>query len=111
MSILLDESVPVQLAGALPDHRVETVASMKWKGRENGELLAGAEQAGFEVLVIADKNLRYQQNLAGRRIALVELWTNHRPTLERHFSDIAAAVAGVKAGQYLIIEDPAPRAS
>jgi predicted nuclease of predicted toxin-antitoxin system len=106
MKILLDESVPVQVARALANHHVETVASLNWKGRENGDLLAGAEAAGFDVMVIADKNLRYQQNLSGRRIALVELWTNHRPTLERYFAMIAAAVAGVSQGQYVIVNEP-----
>jgi len=55
------------------------------------------------VLVIADKNLRHQQNLQGRRIALVELWTNHRPTLERHFARIASAVDPVRPGEYVIV--------
>ena len=106
MKVLLDESVPVQVRNALVGHHVSTVTEMGWNGRENGELLAAAEQAGFEVLVIADKNLRYQQNLSGRRLALVELWTNHRPTLERHFSQIAAIVGAAKAGDYLVVTQP-----
>jgi hypothetical protein len=106
VKVLLDESVPVQLRGALPAHDVETVSGIGWKGRENGDLLAAAEQAGFDVLVIADKNLRHQQNLRGRRLALVELWTNHRPTLERHFLYIALAVASAVPGDYVVVPPP-----
>lgn len=106
MRILLDESVPAQVRNALPGHEVNTVSELGWKGRENGELLDGAEGAGFDVLIIADKNLRHQQNLGGRRIALVEVWTNHRPTLERHFGRIAAIVGSARRGDYLIISEP-----
>ena len=106
MKVLLDESVPVQVRTALPTHDVTTVSELGWKGRENGELLDAAEQAGFDVLVVADKNVRYQQNLRGRKIALVELWTNHRPTLERHFAQIASAVAPVRPGDYVVVPPP-----
>ena len=108
MKVLLDESVPVQVRGALSRHDVETVGRLGWKGRENGELLAAAEGAGYEVLVIADKNLRHQQDLRGRTIALVELWTNHRPTLERHFDSIASAVSAAKPGEYVVVVPPPP---
>ena len=106
MRVLLDESVPVQVRAALPAHDVTAVGEVGWKGRENGELLDAAEQAGFDVLVIADKNLRHQQNLQGRRIALVELWTNHRPTLERHVAHIASAVAAAQPGSYVVVPPP-----
>ena len=106
MKILLDECVPVQVRNALAGHQVATVSGLGWKGRENGDLLAVAEQAGFDVLVIADKNLRHQQSLHNRKIALVELWTNHRPTLERHFATIAQAVASAAPGAYLIVSGP-----
>ena len=65
-----------------------------------------AEAAGFEVFVTADKNLRYQQNLSSRHIAILELWTNHRPTLEKHFPEIHAAVERITRGQYLAIGTP-----
>lgn len=57
---------------------------MGWQGVGNGELLDHAEADGFRLLIIADKNFRYQQNMRDRRIAILELWTNHRPTLENH---------------------------
>jgi hypothetical protein len=103
VKVLLDESVPVQVKGALAAHQVATVSRLGWKGRDNGDLLDAAEQAAFEVFVLADKNLRYQQNLASRRTAIVELWTNHRPTLEQYFPEIASAVAGSTPGAYIIV--------
>jgi hypothetical protein len=72
----------------------------------NGDLLAAAENAGFDALVLADKNLRYQRNLSGRRIAIVELWTNHRPTLEKHFPLIKSAVNRATLGAYVVVSHP-----
>ncbi|HXE55817.1 MAG TPA: hypothetical protein VN541_22525 [Tepidisphaeraceae bacterium] len=106
MRILLDESVPVQVRNALGGHVVASVNTLGWKGLENGRLLNEAESHGYDVLIIADKNLRHQQNLTTRRIALVELWTNHRPTLERHFPLIASAVARATPGAYVIVSPP-----
>jgi len=104
MKILLDECVPLQVRHALPDHEGATAQGVGWGGIANGDLLDKAEQAGFQVFILADKNLRYQQNLSGRRIAILELWTNHRPTLEKHFTEIRAAVEKLPAGEYFILE-------
>jgi len=68
--------------------------------------LVAAENAGFDALVLADKNFRYQQNLSGRHIGIVELWTNHRPTLEQLFPVIAAAVDILTSGAYVIVSRP-----
>lgn len=103
MKILLDESVPVQLRRALPRHQVLTVHALGWKGKGNGDLLSAAEAAGFDAIILADKNLRHQQNMAARRVAVIELWTNHLPTLQRHFPMIALAVDGVGSGSYTIV--------
>jgi hypothetical protein len=106
MRILLDEWVPVQLRQALPEHEVVITQRMGWAGIGNGDLLDLAERAGIEVFIVADKNLRYQQNLSSRRIAILELWTNHRPTLERHYAEIRAAVAQIRPAQYLVMDAP-----
>ncbi|MBA2434987.1 MAG: hypothetical protein H0V54_07900 [Chthoniobacterales bacterium] len=103
MRILLDESVPVQVRKALLDHDVRTAVEMGWRGISNGKLLENAKAAGFDLLIIADKNLRYQQNLAARGIGILELWTNHRPTLERNFDRIRAAVESANIGKYLTL--------
>jgi hypothetical protein len=102
--VLLDESVPVQVRDALDDHLVITAVEMGWRGISNGELLDRAEAEGFDLVIVADKNLRHQQNLAKRRIAILELWTNHRPTLERHFLRIRDRVQSTTSGRYMIFE-------
>lgn len=106
MRILLDECVPIQIRGALPAHEVSTAQRMGWGGLINGDLLDAAEKAGFDLFIVADKNLRYQQNLAGRRLAILELWTNHRPTLEKHFDAIRSAAESMKPGEYRTMDAP-----
>ena len=73
MLVLLDNNVPRGVARALTGHSVVEARERGWAEARNGELLRNAEESGFDVLVTADKNIRYQQNLAGRRIALVIL--------------------------------------
>jgi predicted nuclease of predicted toxin-antitoxin system len=104
MKILLDECVPLQVRQALPNHEVTTAQRMGWGGISNGDLLDKAEREGFKVFIVADKNLRYQQNLSSRRIAILELWTNHCPTLEKHFTEIRTAIEKLSAGEYFILE-------
>jgi hypothetical protein len=70
-------------------------------------LLAAAERAGFDVVVTADKNMRYQQNLEGRKMALVVLGTPQWPIVKLHLEKIAAAVNVATAGGYIEVELPA----
>ena len=106
MRILLDECVPAQVRNALAGHDVSTVQMQGWTGIKNGYLLAAAEAAGFDLFILADKNLRYQQNLDGRRLAILELWTNHRPTLEKHFPLIRAAAESIQPAEYRALDSP-----
>jgi hypothetical protein len=106
MKILLDEGVPAQVRLALTGHKVVTAQKAGLGGRSNGDLLSAAEQAGFDCLIIADKNLRYQQNLRNRKLAILEWWTNHRPTLEKHFPRIQSAITAITPGEYRILEKP-----
>src|SRR5436309_595782 len=106
MKILLDECVPVQVRNALVGHDVSTLQRMGWGGISNGELLHRAEQNGFDLFVVADKNLRYQQNLKGRKLAILELWTNHRPTLEKHLDKIKTTAERFSAGEYVFLDNP-----
>ena len=106
MKVLLDECVPVQVRNALAGHEVFSAQQRGWAGIKNGDLLSLAEQAGFDLFVLADKNLRYQQNLKARRIAILERWTNHRPTLEKHFPLILQTAQAVPAGVYYQLERP-----
>ena len=73
---------------------------------ENGELLALAEAKGFEVLVTTDQNLSYQQNLKGRKIALVVLGKGQRGLIKPHIPQIVAAVNAATPGSFTGIEIP-----
>ncbi len=74
-------------------HEVSTFVETGWNLRlENGELLKGAEKAGFDVMVTSDQKIRYQQNLTGRRLALVVLGSNIWPIVREHRAEILAKV-------------------
>ena len=75
MLVLFDHSTPAPLSSYLTGHIVTKAKDRGWDKLTNGDLLAEAERAGFDVLLTADNNMRYQQNLAGRRLALVVLST------------------------------------
>lgn len=75
MKILIDECVPAPFARLLSQHTCRTVEQCGWRGIQNGALISLAEKE-FDLSVTADQNIRYQQNLAGFRIAVVELSTN-----------------------------------
>jgi predicted nuclease of predicted toxin-antitoxin system len=73
VGILLDEMMPRRFADALVGHDIAHVVDLGWRQVTNGQLLSLSESAGFAVLITKDSNLPYQQNLAGRRIAVVVL--------------------------------------
>ena len=73
MRILFDHGTPFPLRSSLSGHIITRTQDMGWDRLSNGELLTVAEQSGFEMLLTTDKNIRYQQNLAGRKIAIVVL--------------------------------------
>ena len=79
MFILFDHVTPKGIARALVGHTVTKAKDRGWDTLSNGDLLDAAETDGFDVFVTADKNMRYQQNLSGRRIALVVLGTPQWP--------------------------------
>ena len=106
MRILFDHVTPRGVARFLPGHIVTKVKERGWDTLTNGDLLAEAEQAGFEVLLTADKNMRYQQNLTGRRIALVVLSTPQWPLVRLHTEKIAAAVNAATPGSFTEVEIP-----
>jgi predicted nuclease of predicted toxin-antitoxin system len=101
MLILFDHVTPAGIARFLPDHTVTKAKDRGWDTLTNGDLLAEAERAGFDVLLTADKNMRHQQNLRGRRIALVVLSTPQWPVVRLHVARIAAAVSAATPGSYI----------
>ena len=104
MRILFDHVTPRGVAQALAGHTVITAQERGWDTLGNGELLEAAERAGFDVVVTADKNMRYQQNLEGRRIALVVLGTPQWPIVKLHLNKIAAAINAATTGSYTEVE-------
>lgn len=100
MRIILDENLPKPLKRVFPAHAVTTVQEQGLAGTFNGALLARLEGA-FDVFITADKNLRYQQNLSGRQLAIVELPTNRLPLLRPLFPRIVTAVESVIPGAYV----------
>ena len=106
MRILFDHGTPFPLRGALTGHSIARAQDLGWDRLSNGELLTAAEQAGFALLLTTDKNIRYQQNLAGRTIAILVLGTSQWPVLRRHVQRIADAVNAVTPGSYTEIEIP-----
>jgi hypothetical protein len=105
--ILFDHGTPKGLVRALFGHTVHTAQSRGWDTLSNGALLNAAEAAGFELLLTTDRRIRHQQNLQGRRVALVVLTGTTRWSLVRqHAGRIAAAVASATPGSYAEVEIP-----
>lgn len=106
MKILFDQGTPVPLRKHLTRHEVSTAFEKSWSHLQNGELLQQAEEEGFEVLITTDQNLRYQQNLRERKIAIVVLMTTSWPRIQKNIATVVESINGVKAGDYLEVAIP-----
>lgn len=100
MKVIIDECLPRPLKSLLAGHDYRTVKEMGWDGVKNGELLLLADKS-FEVFVTGDKNLRYQQNLAARQIAIILLPTTHWPTIRLHVTEVQQAMNAVQHGDFI----------
>jgi len=101
--VILDHCVPRPFLDLLADCIASTAHEMGWSSLKNGELLNAAEAAGFEVLITADRGLRYQQNLAGRRIAIIELPTNRLRLVVAYAPQINSLSSMALPGSYLTL--------
>lgn len=99
MRVLFDQGVPAPLRDHLRGHEVQTAFELGWSALSNGELLAAAEPK-FDVFVTTDRNLRHQQNLAGRRIAVLVLPTTSWPRLQAITGRIAKEIGSLQPGVY-----------
>jgi len=106
MRILFDQATPLPIRPYLKGHEVRTAAQLGWDQLKNGELLVAAEAGGFDVLLTTDKNIRHQQNLVGRKIAVVVLGLQQWPSLRPHAQLVAEAVNAAVPGSYTEIELP-----
>lgn len=100
MKILFDQGTPVPLRRYLPGHSIDTAYEKGWSALTNGDLLKIAEQEGYELLITTDRNLRYQQNLTTRQIAIVVLLSTSWPRIQIHTDRIQALVESVTPGEY-----------
>ena len=104
MKIIFDQNVPRALARNLGPHQVTRSAEKGWQELKNGDLLAAAEAAGFDLLITCDQNLEYQQNLTGRKIAIIALSTNNWPLIRERAEAVVTAVAKAKPGTYRTVD-------
>jgi predicted nuclease of predicted toxin-antitoxin system len=104
--VLFDQGTPVPLRRLLTQHEVITAHERGWSQLKNGELLDSAEKEGFAVLVTTDVNLKFQQNLASRKLAIVVLTTTSWPRIQRVASAVVAAVDSAAPGTYVEVEVP-----
>jgi hypothetical protein len=100
MKAIIDECVPHLVKRRLAHRQIKTVQEMGWTGAKNGELLRLVEEL-FDVFITSDKNLRYQQNLKDRKIAIILLPSNQVPIVENLLSQIDDALENIQLGDYL----------
>jgi hypothetical protein len=103
LKILFDQGTPAPLRHSLAGHTVQTAYEMGWGTLKNGDLIRSAENEGFEVFVTTDNNLKYQQNLSGRTIAIVVLLSTSWPRIQVKAQEIATCVNGMQQGAFVEI--------
>lgn len=105
MTILLDECVPWPMHKVLAGHACTTAQKRGWHAVKNGDLIRQAE-AEFDLFITCDQNIRYQQNLANRRIAILELSTNDLRRIMAAGAAVQSAVAAIQPGEYRHLHVP-----
>lgn len=108
MLILFDHGTPRSIAPFLAGHTVVEAIARGWDRLANGALLKAAEDAGFELLLSTDKNIHYQQNLKGRKIAIIILGNSTRPAVHSYIDRVISAVNAATPGSYSEVEPPLP---
>jgi predicted nuclease of predicted toxin-antitoxin system len=100
MKILFDQGTPVPLRRHLSGHVIETAYERGWAALANGDLISAAEQDGYGLLITTDQNLRYQQNFAGRQLAILVLLSTSWPRIQLHLDTIRDAIDAIVPGAY-----------
>ena len=83
-----------------------TAHELGWSRLQNGELITAAENAGYEIFVTTDKNLKYKQNLAGRRLSIIVLMPTSWPRIRAHLAAVVATIEEARLGNYQEVEVP-----
>ena len=107
-SVLFDKNIPWGIRRHMAGYTVRTTDDEGWSGLSNGDPLSAAERASFGVMLTADRRIRYQQNLAGRRLALIVLSSPAWPVVKDHIPAIKAAVDAATSGSYQEVDLPRP---
>jgi predicted nuclease of predicted toxin-antitoxin system len=100
MKILFDQGTPAPLRHALAGHWVATAFEKGWSNLQNGDLIRVAEADGFNALITTDQNLKYQQNLRGRRLAILIVPTTSWPKIQKRLDKVFAAVNALTPGEF-----------
>ena len=100
MKILFDQGTPAPLRRALAGHDIVTAFEQGWSNLQNGDLIRVAETDGFQILITTDQNLKYQQNLRGRKLAILVLPTTSWPKIQKCLNTVSTAVNSLKPGDY-----------
>jgi predicted nuclease of predicted toxin-antitoxin system len=100
MKVLLDACVPRPLRNFLSTHTVHTAQEMGWEKLKNGALIKEAELQ-FAAFITSDQNLKYQQNITGRNLAILVLPTNDWPTIRLHGNEIATKTGALQPGDFV----------
>ena len=106
MRILFDQGTPAPLRRALPNHEIATAFERGWGTLQNGDLIRAAATAGFAAIITTDQNLRYQQKLDGRQLAILVLLTTDWRLIRQHTNDVASAVMMLGPGAYIELPFP-----
>lgn len=106
MRVLFDQGTPAPLRQSTPQDEVSTVHELGWSELSNGELLDAAEREGYEILVTTDSNLRHQQNLAVRRLAVVVLLSTSWPRIRQAIPSVIDAIRSATPGRCTEVEVP-----
>lgn len=103
MKILLDHNLDRRLKNHLPEYETATTQEQNWADALNGELLTLAEENDFDVLLTADANIKNQQNLSNRKIAILILraFNNRLATHVEMIDNIHEALAKIQAGEII----------
>ena len=103
MRILFDQGTPVPLRRYLTEHSVTTAYEEGWSNLSNGDLLKSAEDKGYQIFVTTDRNLRYQQNLSDRQMAIVVLLSTSWPKIRTQTDKVCDVINEIKLGDYVEI--------
>ncbi len=103
MRLLVDQGTPVPLRRYLVDHSVDTAFERGWSRLQNGELLETSERDGYQLLISTDQNLRYQQSLSNRQLAIIVLLSTSWPRIQLRVDEVQTAVGEIAPGDYVEI--------